>query len=70
MRLAVRDHSAAVPAAAFGPGDLPGDHRGSGYGWPLIIRLARDISVEPRPEGGKTIRVLIPLRAEEDRRAG
>ncbi|MBG0857563.1 ATP-binding protein [Streptomyces spinoverrucosus] len=67
VRLAVQDHSTAVPAAAFGPGDLPRGHHGSGYGWPLIIRLARDIGVERRPEGGKTIRVLVPLRGEEDR---
>ncbi|MBV7699761.1 ATP-binding protein [Streptomyces sp. TRM70350] len=70
VRLAVHDHSAAVPAAAFGPGDLPRGHQGSGYGWPLIIRLARDIVVEPRPEGGKTIRVLVPLRAEADQAPG
>ncbi|MFD7433846.1 ATP-binding protein [Streptomyces sp. NPDC059861] len=63
VRLAVHDHSAAVPAAAFGSGDLPSGHHGSGYGWPLIIRLARGIAVEPRPAGGKTISVLVPLRA-------
>lgn len=62
VRVAVHDHSAHVPAAAFGAGDLPSGHHGSGYGWPLIIRLARDIAVEPRAEGGKTISVLVPLR--------
>ncbi|MEV7992852.1 ATP-binding protein [Streptomyces sp. NPDC086077] len=62
VRLAVHDHNASVPAAAFGSGDLPSGHHGSGYGWPLIIRLARDIAVEPRPAGGKTISVLVPLR--------
>ncbi|MGW1545166.1 ATP-binding protein [Streptomyces sp. NPDC002309] len=63
VRLAVHDHSAAVPDAAFGSGDLPSGHHGSGYGWPLIIRLARDIAVQLRPGGGKTIGVLVPLRA-------
>ncbi|MFG3660462.1 ATP-binding protein [Streptomyces sp. NPDC047706] len=70
VRLAVHDHSEAVPAAAFGSGDLPGGHHGSGYGWPLIIRLARDIAVEPRPGGGKTVRVLVPLRAVPDQASG
>jgi hypothetical protein len=40
-------------------------HRGSGYGWPLIIRLARDITIERRPRGGKTISLLVPLRAAD-----
>ncbi|MFJ4468169.1 ATP-binding protein [Streptomyces sp. NPDC089424] len=62
VRLAVHDHSAVVPAAAFGSGDLPSGHHGNGYGWPLIIRLAREIAVEPRPGGGKTVSVLVPLR--------
>ncbi|MEV6612616.1 hypothetical protein AB0N31_01715 [Streptomyces sp. NPDC051051] len=40
-----------------------GDH-GSGYGWPLILRLARDIRIRPRPSGGKTVTVLVPIRTE------
>jgi len=62
VRLAVHDNSDVVPAAAFGSGHLPSVHHGNGYGWPLIIRLARDIAIERRPEGGKTIRVLVPLQ--------
>ncbi|MFC8367787.1 ATP-binding protein [Streptomyces sp. NPDC057238] len=62
VRIAVHDHSDVIPEAAGGTGDLPAVHRGSGYGWPLVIRLARDIDVRRRPGGGKTISVLVPLR--------
>ncbi|MEV5492666.1 ATP-binding protein [Streptomyces bobili] len=64
IRLAVHDHSDVVPEAAHGPGALPAGHHGSGYGWPLIIRLARDISISPRPSGGKTISVFVPIRTD------
>ncbi|GGT28859.1 hypothetical protein GCM10010254_57020 [Streptomyces chromofuscus] len=67
VRLAVHDHGDVVPAAAFGTGDLPHGRHGSGSGRPLVVRVARDIAVEPRPGGCKTIRVLVPLRAAEDR---
>ncbi len=59
MWIAVHDHSPVVPRAAAA---FPTRHRGSGYGWPLVARLARDIEVNRRPEGGKTISVLVPLR--------
>ncbi|MFF5184701.1 ATP-binding protein [Streptomyces sp. NPDC000345] len=61
LRLAVHDHSDVVPAVAYGSGELPAGHHGNGYGWPLIIRLSREITVRRRPGGGKTIRVLVPL---------
>ncbi|MDQ1040944.1 anti-sigma regulatory factor (Ser/Thr protein kinase) [Streptomyces sp. V3I8] len=61
VRLAVRDHSDVVPSAAFGTGGFPARHHGNGYGWPVIIRLAREITVERCPEGGKIISVLVPL---------
>ncbi|GGZ00292.1 ATP-binding protein [Streptomyces poonensis] len=61
VRLSVRDHSDVVPDAAYGPGTLPLAHVGNGYGWPLIIRLARDIDIRRRPEGGKTVSVFVPL---------
>ncbi|MDG5805711.1 ATP-binding protein [Streptomyces ossamyceticus] len=61
VRLDVRDHSPAVPAAAHGPGMLPRSHEGSGYGWPLINRLSSQVDVRGRDEGGKTISVLVPL---------
>lgn len=62
--IAVRDHSSAVPRAAHA---FPTRHRGSGYGWPLVARLAREIAVEPRTGGGKTISVLVPVRAAGER---
>ncbi|MFJ1969740.1 ATP-binding protein [Streptomyces sp. NPDC087903] len=62
LRLAVRDNSDVVPRVAYGSGALPSGHHGSGYGWPLIIRLAREIEIDTHPEGGKTISVTVPLR--------
>ncbi|MFE5812701.1 ATP-binding protein [Streptomyces sp. NPDC056479] len=61
VRLSVHDYSETVPSAAYGPGTLPQAHEGSGYGWPLIIRLAREIRIEHRREGGKTVSVLVPM---------
>ncbi|TXS49320.1 ATP-binding protein [Streptomyces sp. uw30] len=61
VRLSVHDYSDAVPSAAYGPGTLPHPHEGSGYGWPLIIRLSREIHIERRREGGKTVTVFVPL---------
>ncbi|MCW5250197.1 ATP-binding protein [Streptomyces sp. SHP 1-2] len=58
--VAVHDHSAAEPRAARA---FPTEHRGSGYGWPLVVRLAREVAVVPRPAGGKTISVLVPVRS-------
>ncbi|MDG9717914.1 ATP-binding protein [Streptomyces sp. DH24] len=62
VRVAVHDRSDIVPPVAYGPGSLPPGHRGSGYGWPLIIRLAREIVIDRRPGGGKTITVFVPVR--------
>lgn len=62
VRLAVHDHSDVVPDAVHGSGAFPLAGHGQGYGWPIIVRLARDIVVERRPGGGKTISVLVPLR--------
>ncbi|WP_030190606.1 ATP-binding protein [Streptomyces violaceorubidus] len=60
IRIAVHDNSAVVPRAAYAfPTARTG---GGGYGWPLVARLARDIAVDPRPQGGKTISALVPLR--------
>ncbi|MFF8971670.1 ATP-binding protein [Streptomyces sp. NPDC014995] len=63
IRLAVHDHSDVVPSAAYGSGALPAVHHGNGYGWPLIIKLAREITIARRPSGGKTISVFVPVRA-------
>ncbi|MFI0961192.1 ATP-binding protein [Streptomyces sp. NPDC021080] len=61
VRLAVRDHSDVLPARVHDTDEAPGTHRTNGYGWPLIIRLAGSVTVEPCPGGGKTIRVFVPL---------
>ncbi|MFD8738757.1 ATP-binding protein [Streptomyces sp. NPDC059618] len=61
VRLAVTDNSDTVPAQAYGSGEIPHTSRTGGYGWPLIIRLSESVTVEPRPEGGKTIHVTVPL---------
>lgn len=63
VRLAVHDHSDVVPDVVHGSGTFPLAGHGQGYGWPIIIRLARDIVVRHRPGGGKTISVLVPLRS-------
>ncbi|WP_121750689.1 ATP-binding protein [Streptomyces sp. E2N166] len=57
--IAVHDNSAVVPRAAY---EFPTRHHGSGYGWPLVARLARHIAVDRHPGGGKAISVLVPLR--------
>lgn len=62
VRIAVHDHSDAVPEAAAGTGAPGAADRVGGYGWPLVVRLARDIEVRGRPGGGKTVSVLLPLR--------
>ncbi|MEU5634932.1 ATP-binding protein [Streptomyces rishiriensis] len=62
IRVAVRDRSDAVPAAAFGPDSPPPGRRTGGYGWPLVVRLAREIDIEKRSAGGKTISVFLPIR--------
>ncbi|MFF3511919.1 ATP-binding protein [Streptomyces sp. NPDC002573] len=61
IRLTVRDRSPHIPTVAFGSGALPVGHDGGGYGWPLIIKLAYDIVVEPCADGGKAVSVVVPL---------
>ncbi|WP_330346045.1 ATP-binding protein [Streptomyces longwoodensis] len=62
VRLAVSDRSDAVPDGAYGIGGFPRTHGGNGYGWPLINRLAEEVTVRHRPRGGKTISARVPLR--------
>ncbi|MEU8588919.1 ATP-binding protein [Streptomyces sp. NPDC048664] len=61
VRIGVHDRSGEIPPVAFGSGALPVGHQGGGYGWPLIIKLARDISIERCAAGGKVVSVLVPL---------
>ncbi|SNX66261.1 anti-sigma regulatory factor (Ser/Thr protein kinase) [Streptomyces sp. TLI_55] len=62
VRLTVHDHSDELPDVVHGSGALPLPGQGQGYGWPIIMRLARDIRMERLPGGGKAISVLVPLR--------
>ncbi|MFI1000188.1 ATP-binding protein [Streptomyces galbus] len=62
VRLAVSDRSDAVPDGAYGVSGFPTTHGGNGYGWPLINRLAEEVTVRQRPRGGKTISARVPLR--------
>ncbi|MET7476027.1 ATP-binding protein [Streptomyces sp. NPDC005648] len=63
VRVAVRDSSDAVPDVARRAAALPVGHHAHGYGWPLVVRLTREIVIDRHREGGKTIRVLVPLHA-------
>jgi anti-sigma regulatory factor (Ser/Thr protein kinase) len=60
VRIVVHDRSPDVPSAAFGSGELPAGGNGGGFGWPLIIKLTREIVIE-RCADGKAISVLVPL---------
>ncbi|MFE1590379.1 ATP-binding protein [Streptomyces sp. NPDC058737] len=60
--IAVHDNNTVVPEYAYA---FPTAHPGGGYGWPIVARLARNVAVEPRPGGGKTISALVPLRAAD-----
>ncbi|MDQ0964057.1 anti-sigma regulatory factor (Ser/Thr protein kinase) [Streptomyces sp. B4I13] len=62
IRLAVRDHSDEVPSGVCGPAPPPSGRATGGYGWPLVLRLAREVDIEKEPAGGKTIRVFMPVR--------
>lgn len=62
LTLHVSDASSTVPAetrvgARFDP-DRP---LVGGYGWPLVCRLARDVSVRLLPGGGKCVTVTLSL---------
>ncbi|MFE9775244.1 ATP-binding protein [Streptomyces sp. NPDC005931] len=70
VRIAVHDNSDVIPEAARGSVSLPAGHRVSGYGWPLVIRLAKDVDIRRRPGGGKTISVLVPLREAPEMPSG
>ncbi|MFJ4922900.1 ATP-binding protein [Streptomyces sp. NPDC088725] len=56
--LLVADRSSAVPSTVAH--HVNGVSIG-GYGWPLVRRLARDVTVTPYPGGGKRIKALVSL---------
>lgn len=51
VAVSVRDPSTSLPCES--PHTAPG-HPG-GYGWPLVCKLARDITITLNPDAGKTI---------------
>lgn len=58
LLLHVEDAEERLPVARdplAGPGIAVG-----GYGWPLVCRIAREVTVDPLPGGGKRIAVLLP----------
>ncbi|GGW40716.1 hypothetical protein GCM10010503_16030 [Streptomyces lucensis JCM 4490] len=61
VRVSVSDHSAEVPVALAPVGEA-GRSRPGGRGWPIVCRLARDVSVAELPRGGKRITAVVPLR--------
>ena len=66
VRLAVHDHNDDVPVLQQAPDAPPAAHRVGGHGWPLVLRLAREVTVERQPAGGKTISAFVPVRAARD----
>ncbi|MGP3685793.1 ATP-binding protein [Streptomyces sp. IBSNAI002] len=51
IQVTVEDTSPRHPKAR--DPDLIGE--GGGFGWPLVLQLAGQVTIEPRPSGGKTI---------------
>lgn len=60
VRLSVSDHSRELPTPAQHP-DEPGLMRIGGHGWPIVCRLARDITIAELRAGGKRITAVVPL---------
>ncbi|MEV4948883.1 ATP-binding protein [Streptomyces sp. NPDC053755] len=64
FRLDLARDSATV-SVTDASGTLPENRRGAaltpgGYGWPIVERLCREVTVSVH-EGGKTIRAVVPL---------
>ncbi|MEV6840686.1 ATP-binding protein [Streptomyces sp. NPDC051133] len=60
VRVSVSDRSDEVPVATP-PVDERGRFTPGGRGWPIVCRLARDVSVAELPRGGKRITAVVPL---------
>ncbi|MFI8362158.1 ATP-binding protein [Streptomyces sp. NPDC085612] len=60
LRIAVTDATSAPPPdpASAAPGAITGQ---GGFGWPLIRRLTRSVTITPAAQGGKRIEVVVPL---------
>ncbi|MFJ9596849.1 ATP-binding protein [Streptomyces virginiae] len=60
LRIAVTDATSTAPPSP--PARPAGATKGrGGFGWPLIHRLARSVTVAPGAHGGKRIEVVVPL---------
>ncbi|MEU9790045.1 ATP-binding protein [Streptomyces sparsogenes] len=57
LEITVEDASDALPTAR--PPDDPAVP--GGHGWPMVCKLAVEVSVRALPGGGKRIRALLPL---------
>ncbi|MFC9279352.1 ATP-binding protein [Streptomyces collinus] len=60
VRVTVCDRSDDIPVV-HDPVDESGRSRLGGRGWPIVCRLARDVSVAGLPCGGKRITAVVPL---------
>lgn len=60
LRIAVADASPDLPVSCDADNETSGVGRIGGYGWPLVRRLAKQVSVTVHP-GGKSIVALISL---------
>jgi len=60
VRLSVYDRSQDFPAPKQ-HADERGFMRPGGHGWPIVCRLARDITISELPTGGKRITAVVPL---------
>ncbi|MET9607877.1 ATP-binding protein [Streptomyces sp. NPDC006512] len=60
LRLAITDASSDRPVTLPRPA---GAVRAGGFGWPLVRRLTRSVTIRPTPQGGKRIEVVMPLDA-------
>ncbi|MFD3677285.1 ATP-binding protein [Streptomyces sp. NPDC058613] len=57
--LTIADASPMMPVALLREEGYTGP---GGFGWPLICRLAKDVSITRLPGGGKSLEVLMPVR--------
>ncbi|WP_221350807.1 ATP-binding protein [Streptomyces beigongshangae] len=60
VRLSVYDRSQEFPAPKQHTGER-GFMRPGGHGWPIVCRLARDITISELRTGGKRITAVVPF---------
>ncbi|MET7937896.1 ATP-binding protein [Streptomyces sp. NPDC005322] len=58
LEITIEDASDDLPTPRpVGDPSMPG-----GHGWPMVCRLASEVTVTALPGGGKRVRALVPLR--------